>query len=401
MHLDNSAFVSVRRALLSSGAIVSIAAASFSCDASSDDADGETKPDTRDCTAEEIAGCLVNQHACAATTAAATCSPCARGEVASAEGKCTAIAGDRLDHAFTEFTTAAGEEVKGLCQSWTLENDQELWVNTVELVQNEQSHHSNWTFVPEDRYPGADGVWRCSERNYDQLSAAVAGGVLYAQSTQATREVQKFPDGAAVRIPPRSKIIGDVHLLNVTSAPATGHLELSLYTLAPDAVTVKLAPFHLTYQALDIPAQSTSRFTGTCDLTNASAMSPSIKLYYALPHTHALGSRFFLKALGSAHDGEMLLDVRGFNGEARGRNYTPPVDLSGLTGFEFGCEFENPRAERVGWGFGDQEMCEMLGFIESKVAFESSVDENAALGTEGNVALFGEACSTIVIPWDK
>ena len=47
--------------------------------------------------------------------------------------------------------------------------------------------------------------------------------------------------------------------------------------------------------------------------------------------------------VGGAHDGESILDVYGYNGEARGILHDPPIDLSDITGLRFGCEFENPR----------------------------------------------------------
>ena len=157
----------------------------------------ETTPETPDpCAAEDAAGCLVNQQACALRDGAAVCEPCAAGQYADASGVCAPIEGTLYHHVFADFTTEPGQEVLGLCQSWTLGNETELWINTVELQQDEMSHHSNWTFVTDDKYEGPDGVWPCSDRNYDQLSAAVVGGVLYAQSTQATREVQRFPPGA-------------------------------------------------------------------------------------------------------------------------------------------------------------------------------------------------------------
>jgi hypothetical protein len=113
-----------------------------------------------------------------------------------------------------------------------------------------------------------------------------------------------------------------------------------------------------------------------------------------------LGTRFFLQAVGGSRDGEYLLDVYGFNGEARGRFFDPAIDLSGITSLRFGCEFENPRAETVGWGFGDQEMCEMLGFIESPpVAFESRVSDAEPLADDGDVQVFSSACTSLMIPW--
>lgn len=357
------------------------------------------------CEAADAATCRVDQMGCRLDADAPTCFECDAGTFANESGECAALEGEARAHEFAEFTTEPGQEVLGLCQSWTLDNDTEIWVNAVELEQNEMSHHSNWTFVPEDEFDGPDGVWDCDERNYDQLSAAIKGGVLYAQSTQADREVQKFPAGAAVRIPARSRIIGDVHLLNVSNEPVTGNVKLTLYGIPEADVKVKLAPFHLSYDGLDIPPHATSRFEGTCDIAESfesSAGHPiDIKLYYGLPHTHKLGTRFFLQAVGGPRDGEYLLDVHGFNGEARGKFYDPPVDLTGITSLRFGCEFTNPRDVSVGWGFGDQEMCEMLGFIESPVAFESRVEEAVSDGMDGDIPVFTSECSSIMIPWEK
>lgn len=356
------------------------------------------------CALADAEACRVDQKSCSLDDAGApTCAACGVGMYVSEQGVCTPLEGEALTHEFAEFTTQPGEEVLGLCQSWTLGNETELWINAVELEQNEMSHHSNWTFVPEAEFDGPDGVWPCDERDYDQLSAAIAGGVIYAQSTQASREVQRFPGGAAVRIPPRARIIGDVHLLNIGDEPITGSVTMTLYAIPSEQVSVGLTPFHMTYDGLAIPPLASSRFEGTCELAQrfeqATGEPLSMKMYYALPHTHKLGTRFFLQAVGGSRDGEYLLDVYGFNGEARGRFLDPAIDLSGITSLRFGCEFENPRAETVGWGFGDQEMCEMLGFIESPVAFESRVSDAEPLADDGDVQVFSSACTSLMIPW--
>lgn len=346
------------------------------------------------------AECFANQQSCVAAGDKARCEPCAAGAYAAASGACEAIGGASEAHDFEDFTVQSGEEILGLCQSWTLDNATELWVNAVELSQDVVSHHSNWTFVPADQFDGPDGVWPCKERGYSQFTAAIEGGVLYAQSTQAEREVQKFPAGAAVRIPPYARIIGDVHLLNTTDKPVTGHVRLGVYTLAVEEVTVKLVPFHLTYQGLAIPPHATSRFTGECKVAAQYPDGFDLKVYYTLPHTHSLATRFFLDILGGDHEGQSLLDVRGFNTDAHGRAFDPPIDMSDALGFRFGCEYNNPRADEVGWGFGDQEMCEVLGFADTSMAFDSSVEEAQPDGEEGAVQRFTGACNTLAFPWD-
>lgn len=345
--------------------------------------------------------CLAVQKIC---VAGPTCQACPDGEYATSVGTCAPI-GTAITHDFAEFTTRPGQEILGLCQSWTLQNSTELWVNAVELTQNEASHHSNWLFVPDDKYDGPDGVWSCSDRNYDQLSAALAGGVLYAQSTQATHEVQKFPNQAAVRIPPWSRIISDVHILNASPSAVTGHARLSLYTLPLAQVKTKLTPFHLTFDALDIPAQSMSRSRGACDIQGSfqSARNTGLqaRVYYILPHFHSLGRHFFVARMGGPHDGDAVFDAYGAAGEARGRAFDPPIDITGDDGLRFGCDFENDTADMVHWGFGNQEMCELLGFAESPLAWQAMISTVHPDPTAtGAMPTYTGPCATIAFTYD-
>jgi hypothetical protein len=363
---------------------------------------GGAPPAPASCAAATISQCVASQKACAADAEGDRCVDCPAGQYAAVSGSCEAIDGAPLSHDFSEFTVKPGEEVLGLCQSWTLNNPAEIWVSAVELTQDDASHHSNWTFVPDDQYAGPDGVWKCDDRNYSQLDAALVGGVLYAQSTQAAHEVQHFPNGAAVRIPPYARIIGDVHLLNTGQDAVTGHVKLTVYDLPKADVKVKLVPFHLDYLGLDLPPHAASRFTGDCAVgKEMPGGTLGFSLYYALPHTHALATRFFLSAVGGKHDQESLIEVDGFTKEAHGRAYDPPIDLHDATGLRFGCQYENPRAVEVKWGFGDQEMCEVLGFIDGTRAFESDVPNAVAAGQDTSVQLFTGDCSTTSFPWDN
>jgi hypothetical protein len=384
--------------------LAAVALFALGCDDADVAAPGGPGADAAAC-APLVEGCLVNQKACAVGPDGPACVLCPENQYAAPTGTCQAIPGTLVSHDFQEFTVEAGQELVGLCQSWTMNNPTELWVHAVELLQDEASHHSNWTYVPDNLFDGPDGVWDCDERDYSQVTAALSGGVLYAQSTQAAKEVQKFPQGAAIRVPPYARIIGDVHLLNTTSAPITGNARLNIYSVPPEEVTVKLAPFHLTFETLAIPPHAKSRFIGECDLEQgfqSAADQPfAIELYYVLPHTHAMGKRFFFEVFGGPDDGKSLIDVEDFNSEARGRSYDPPMPITGAKGLRFGCEYDNPRDEEVVWGFGDQEMCEMLGFADSAVVFESAIHEIVSDGNDGDVNLFTGPCESLVVPWSN
>jgi hypothetical protein len=108
-----------------------------------------------------------------------------------------------LTRSLPRVDVAPGEERDFECLSWTLDNDDPLWVHRVEFASEGAYHHSNWFFVPEGMYePSDDRVVPCADLGFDELDAAVAGGVLFAQETQHLTQVQAFPAGMAVRLPP-------------------------------------------------------------------------------------------------------------------------------------------------------------------------------------------------------
>jgi hypothetical protein len=349
------------------------------------------------------AHCVANQQGCVMGPSGPTCQACPTAHYADSTGACQPVTGTPLEHTFPDQTTMPGQEVTGLCRSWTLNNDTELWVSAVELTQTELSHHSNWVFVPDTVYPGPDGIFPCASRGYDFYKGVGYGGLLYAQSTQATHEVQHFAGGAAIKVLPHARILSDIHMLNTSSMANTGHADLTLYTVPAADVNVRLTAFHVEYDALTIPPQATSQFTAHCsvasDVANVQGTPFAPKVYYVLPHTHTLGSGFFAQVMGGPHDGESLLNLPGFNGEAHGRTFDPPIDMTGADGFLFTCQYTNPRTTTVGWGFGTDEMCEMFGFGETPDFFQSAVSTGSPNGTNSTgVQLFTGNCNTTVIP---
>jgi len=347
------------------------------------------------------------QQVCAVEDEKERCVPCDPGEYAARGAdadSCVAIPGDVQRHEFDDFELAAAEEIDGLCQSWTLGNETEIWVNAVELRTNGGYHHSNWLFAPDTEYAGPDGAWKCKERGYSELQAAVAGGVLFAQSTQAKRQVQKFPEGVAVRLPPHARIIGGTHLLNTSDEPFNTTVELSIHTLPESDVQVPLAPFRLSYLDLTIPPQSVSAFSGECDVATAINKGPGpldMDLYYVMPHYHSLGNAFRLEVFGGPDDGKKLFEIGAFDGEAHGAPFDPPISMAEAKGFRFTCGFENPRNVEVGWGIGDQEMCVMLGFTRADWAFDASVLAGDAAGTKDGVRQFTGACGVLPLEFER
>ena len=192
------------------------------------------------------------------------------------------------------------------------------------------------------------------------------------------------------RTPPVSSTVRSEILLASSLPPTTANavqtrMRVTLDTLREDEVSTKLKFFRFNYGALDIPPMSQSEFSGHCDLRavheNAVKDPFSLKLHYVMPHYHTLGSSFRLQHLGGPKDGEDIYAIDNRYGEPLGHAFEQPVDLSEGNGLSFTCGYDNPRAESVGFGIGDQEMCVMLGFAESKMIFDGAVNNNSDVQT--------------------
>ena len=283
-----------------------------------------------------------------------------------------------ITHAFGKLPLPALDDDADRCASWRLDNDQALYVQAVQLANEGSFHHSNWIVVPEDQYPGEDGYWRCSDRGFEEVSAAQKGTVLFAQSTQSYDEEQRLTEGAVIKIPPRHKIVGLLHTLNTSPRDAESGLWLTLELQHPRAVTTVITPMTMQYHALDIPAQRESRFTGVCDLSGAHGLVTfkplALRLHYLVPHYHYLGNYFDVTVIGGELDGRSIYQLTGFNGEGNGKTFDPPLDLPGATGLRFTCGYDNWRNQSVQWGNGDGEMCVMLALVEADAVMGASVD---------------------------
>ena len=309
----------------------------------------------------------------------------------------------RLTHFLGELVLGPGEEIASQCVAWTLGNESALYVQAVTLSNPGASHHSNWFVVPEELYPGPDGYFDCDERGFSEIGAAVAGTVIFAQSTQSLFEVQRFRPGAVVKVPPGHMVVAGVHFLNLAARELRTGLQMTLELLHPRDVEAILSPFRFSYYALDIPPQSEQRYGIECDMASAfveAAGRPfDMKLHWVLPHTHALGNHFRVEVVGGENDGRILHELNRFNGDANGLALEPPVDLSDASGLRVVCGFRNPRDESIGWGIGDQEMCVMLGLAETEIMMDLQVDETTdSSGEDRGIPLGVGPCSILAVP---
>lgn len=268
-----------------------------------------------------------------------------------------------VSHTFPDLDIPAGGELTGVCQSWTLGNDSPIEVNRIVATNPGGVHHSNWIWVPDNLYPGADGTWQCADRNFDQVAAGAFGGVFFAQSTQALTDTQAFAAGVAFEMPAHARIIGDVHLLNTTAEDMRTAVHFDIFTLPSQEVRVPLQPMAFTNLALDIPPQMQTDAHMQCAVPQ-----PDFDVYYVLPHYHELGTAMRIDVAGGSMDGASIFSASPAVGEPWGHSYDPPFSVRGATGLGITCSYDNGGSVAVGYGNGDQEMCVALLYTSGRKA---------------------------------
>ena len=198
-----------------------------------------------------------------------------------------------LTHDFPPLDLEAGGESDEWCQQWTPGHDETLFVNWIQMRSEGAFHHMNFFYVPESMMEGPDGTFRCADRGYDLQLAAIAGGVFFAQSTQANEDLQDFGPGSAIPVPPGFKIVGNQHMLNATSEDVTSHVRFEIGTIAEADVTARMSGITLSYGALELPPHSTTEFSVDCDFDTEHQSKLGRPLdfsfHYMLPHYHELG----------------------------------------------------------------------------------------------------------------
>jgi hypothetical protein len=290
---------------------------------------------------------------------------------------------------FGPWVQAPGTENTDLCIAATLHNDHALYINAVEMIAAPGLHHSNWMWVPDNgAFDFPEGSFSCNQGDgshaFDQQIAAVFGGVLFAQSTQATEETQQFPTGAAIMIPPHSRIVADIHLVNAGDTPLTIPLSLVLHPVPERDVTTLMAAMALENFAIALPPLQTSKFVVECDLSqqwqylyeHGQVASDHIdfKIYHALAHYHKYGIGLSFEAIRDADGGsDPVWTTEDRIGDTLGGMLAPAFDMTGHSKVRLTCSYDNPGSTTIRWGNANGEMCVAFAYTDSTSVWTAGV----------------------------
>jgi hypothetical protein len=306
-----------------------------------------------------------------------------------------------LTLSFEPLAIDSGEEISGVCQSWTLDNDEPLYVSKIRQRNDGAWHHSNWFFVPESKYPGPDGTWDCDERGFHEVDAGLAGGAFFAQSTQTFEEIQAFPEGAVLEIPPNHKIMGGVHLVNISASALETALSFDIETVPEENVQVRLHPIAFTNTALDIEPQAESRFGMTCDLgrefESRLGVPPSYNIYYVLAHYHEWGNYFRLSFVDEAGGDRTIFELRNSIGEPLGVTLDPPINSENAPKLRVECGYMNTTDRHLEYGLAGKEMCVFLAYSDADLTIGAESGSNTKMGQDEDGIYMNEtACGRVL-----
>lgn len=273
------------------------------------------------------------------------------------------------DHTFPAIVLTPPEnEMQGICQSWTLNNPEPIYVHGVTMDNDGGWHHSNWAVLSEEHYEGPDGTWPCADREFTEIAAAINGGsAFFGQSTQATHEEQTFPPGTAYVIPPYSRVIGSIHVLNFTGAPVSTSLTFHIDTLPAAEVTQVLQGVAIDNYGIEILPRSDSESMTECNLADSLGVTAlDFSVYYLLPHYHGTGTGMIVEVFGGPNDGAVVYETSLSAGDPLGGLIDPPVSLAGALGLRMRCMYTNTGDTMIGHGpTAADEMCTMLAYTSA------------------------------------
>ncbi len=175
------------------------------------------------------------------------------------------------------------------------------------VTTSEGMHHGNVT----TRKKTGEGIRPCPPEDNPGVFGGEAGdifhggAVLFGSSTQLIgTEWHRFPPGYAYRVKDGYEIVARMHYLNVSQKKVTVRPEYHWYTIPEEDLVDEVGPFAWTLDKFEIPPLSEHTESAEC------TMYEPMHIVDAMPHMHALGTRFEVTYFGGPRDGEHWLDDR-------------------------------------------------------------------------------------------
>jgi len=191
-----------------------------------------------------------------------------------------------------------------------LGNSADVYVRRIQTAMRPLSHHFVLYSIDQSMAPG----WPCTPqpnvvrdiRNADGSMnllnmIPMACHVFIAGAMSPTMDYT-FPAGVALQLPASMSIDMDVHYVNRTSAEIPGEAYANLFTVPASQVTKVAHSLNMSNTSISLPAGKETTIEKTF------LVSQTTTVFMLTSHMHQLGTRFQIKIVGGARDGELVYE---------------------------------------------------------------------------------------------
>jgi hypothetical protein len=258
---------------------------------------------------------------------------------------------------------APGDEQNG-CLAWPYPSIRHRFVYAARLYTTTGLHHSNMYGMPLHNTLGPSPYPQCNPGQSDIVAHAadiLAGSipdVLFANSTQVVGgEAIVFAPGMAYELQIEGReITTSIHFLNPGAESIDVEVVYDFFTMPEELVTTELVPYYFDNFSFEIPAETTGVVETTCPLFGGNLVT-------MMPHAHKRTTEFTVDLL--AGDGtETRVFVDGaFDADSDIRIFAEPISLVGKTQIRHRCTVANELSLPIDYGFGEDEMCTLFGYM--------------------------------------
>ncbi len=238
-----------------------------------------------------------------------------------------------------------------------LGNDQEIYVNRVEIGMREGSHHMILYDYPQGDRP-AQEVYRDYYNKDGSPNLFTIASVLnqrFVFGTQLRDSDYQFPDGVALRIPADAGFDLNSHYVNRTDDVHVGEVSINLHTIPKSQVSKVAENLFESYQDILLPAgQITTE-------ERVSTFDERIHVFQLTSHAHEHMMTYEIFIEGGDRDGEQVYFTNDWEHPPL-VTFDPPITLEKGQGLRSRATYDNDTDKTLRFGLlSEDEMMILFG----------------------------------------
>jgi len=239
-----------------------------------------------------------------------------------------------------------------------LENNEEIFINRIEITMQRNSHHFILYDFPLEDFPTPQVYRDLREPGGPSINLETVGTILsqrFVFGTQWRTIDYKFPEGVALRIPPNWGLDLNSHYVNRTSETIQGQVSINLHTVEPEEVIFKADNLFLQNQNILLPAGEVTTLEKTW------TFNERIHIFQLYSHAHSHMTEFRMYIVGGPRDGELIYFAKDWQ-HPPVLDVDPPITLEPGEGLKAITTYNNDTDRVLYWGlFSIDEMMMILG----------------------------------------